>query len=175
MKKTLLSVIAMTMFAATSQGQLLYRISGNGLDKPSYIIGTYHLAPASFADKIPGLNEAFESCEQVYGEIDMRETATPEKQLAIQQSQMLPDGKTLTSLLTSDQLTRLNALMREVFGKDFNNEAFAAQMNHFSPALISNTITLITYAKDNPDLLSGDQSKLIDGYFQHRFLRAPAF
>lgn len=166
MKKSLFAVIAMTLFISATQAQLLYKISGNGLEKPSYIVGTYHLAPASFADSIRGLREAFNACEQVYGEIDMRETSSPEKQLAIQQQQMLPDGKTLTSLLSAEQLTKLNALMREVIGKDFNNEAVAAQMNRFSPALISNTIMLYTYAKDNPALLGADQSKLIDGYFQ---------
>ena len=168
MKKILSTVVAVTMFAAMSQAQLLYRISGKGLQKPSYIVGTYHLAPAAFADKIAGLNSAFDSCEQVYGEIDMRETSSPEKQLEIQTRQMLPDGKTLSSLLSAEQLTRLNSLMRDIFGKDFNNEAFAAQMNRFSPALIQNTIMLMTYAKENPDLLTADPSKLIDGYFQFK-------
>jgi hypothetical protein len=41
--------------------QLLYKISGNGLEKPSYIVGTYHLAPGNFADSIPGLKDAFAS------------------------------------------------------------------------------------------------------------------
>ena len=166
MKHTFFVLISFTLFTSAAQSQLLYRINGNGLAKPSYIVGTYHLAPASFAEKIPGLAEAFDACEQVYGEMEMSEVSSPEKQLAIQQQQMLPDGKTLTSLLTADQLTRLNALMRDIFGKDLNNEAFAAQMNHLSPALLSNTILMITYAKDNLDLLTGDQSKLLDGHFQ---------
>ncbi|MBO4752417.1 MAG: TraB/GumN family protein [Bacteroidales bacterium] len=166
MKKTFIAVIVLTFTFASAQAQLLYKISGNGLEKPSYIVGTYHLAPAEFAEKIPGLNAAFESCDQVYGEIDMRETSKPEKQLEMQQKQVLPDGKTLTSLLTGEQLNKLNALLREVLGKDLNNEAFAAQMNRLSPALVSNTIMLYTYAKDNPALLTADQSKLIDGYFQ---------
>ena len=104
MKRFFFAVILTTFAISAAQAQLLYKISGNGLEKPSYIVGTYHLAPASFAEKIPGLNEAFESCEQVYGEIDMRETSKPEKQLELQQKQMLPDGKTLTSLLTGEQL-----------------------------------------------------------------------
>ncbi|MBQ3579742.1 MAG: TraB/GumN family protein [Bacteroidales bacterium] len=165
MKKIFFAVIVMTFALSAAQAQLLYKISGNGLEKPSYIVGTYHLAPAEFAEKIPGLTAAFESCDQVYGEIDMRETSKPEKQLALQQQQMLPDGKTLTSLLTGEQLNKLNAIMRDLFGKDLNNEAFAAQMNRLSPAMISNTIILYTYAKDNPNLLM-DQSKLLDGHLQ---------
>ena len=34
---------------------------------PSYVIGTYHLAPVSFTDSIPGLKAALNAAEQVYG------------------------------------------------------------------------------------------------------------
>ena len=40
--------------AVSMNGQLLYKISGNGLEKPSYIIGTHHLANVGFVEKING-------------------------------------------------------------------------------------------------------------------------
>jgi len=144
---------------------LPYKISGKGLEKPSYIVGTYHLAPASFADQIHRLKNAFEECEQVYGEIALRETSKPKKQTELQQKQILHNGVTLSSLLSDEQLNKLNELLREVMGKVLNNEAMAAQMNRLSPALISNSIMLITYAKSNPDLLRKDQSKLLDDHY----------
>ena len=56
MKKVIIIVLALVVgFAFESHAQILYRISGNGLETPSYIVGTYHLAPASFADSIPGM------------------------------------------------------------------------------------------------------------------------
>lgn len=39
-------------FTIKVQAQILYRISGNRLELSSYIVGTYHFAPASFADSI---------------------------------------------------------------------------------------------------------------------------
>lgn len=48
----MLLVCAVTLGA---QAQLLYKISGNGLKAPSYIIGTYHFADVKFTDSIPGL------------------------------------------------------------------------------------------------------------------------
>lgn len=48
----MLLVCAVTLGA---QAQLLYKISGNGLKVPSYIIGTYHFADVKFTDSIPGL------------------------------------------------------------------------------------------------------------------------
>lgn len=55
MKRILFSAFLLFVALIGIQAQLLWKISGNGLSKPSYIIGTYHLAPASFADSIPGL------------------------------------------------------------------------------------------------------------------------
>ena len=56
-----------------ANAQLLYKISGKGLANPSYIVGTYHLAPASFADSIPGMRQAMADCQQTYGELVMNQ------------------------------------------------------------------------------------------------------
>ena len=62
MKKVILLAVALIAgFACNTQAQILYRISGKGLESPSYIVGTYHLAPASFADSIPGMAKAWEA------------------------------------------------------------------------------------------------------------------
>ena len=49
------------------RAQLLYKISGNNLPLPSYIIGTHHLANVGFVNKIKGVNDALANTEQVYG------------------------------------------------------------------------------------------------------------
>ena len=82
--------------------QLLYRISGNGLESPSYIIGTYHLAPASFADSIPGAREALDGVAQVCGEVDMAEMQSMAGVQKVMAAMMLPDGKTLADILTDE-------------------------------------------------------------------------
>ena len=79
MRKTFLLTAALIVsFAFSAQAQILYRISGNDLKSPSYIVGTYHLAPASFADSIPGMREAIENTNQVCGELDMMDAFKPE-------------------------------------------------------------------------------------------------
>ena len=55
MRKMMIAIILVAAVVTGAKAQILYRISGNGLDKPSYVIGTYHVAPVSFADSIPGL------------------------------------------------------------------------------------------------------------------------
>ena len=46
MKRILLAMV-LALATVGTQAQLLYRITGNGLGAPSYIVGTYHLAPVS--------------------------------------------------------------------------------------------------------------------------------
>ena len=164
MRKTFLLTAALIVsFAFSAQAQILYRISGNGLKSPSYIVGTYHLAPASFADSIPGMREAIENTNQVCGELDMMDAFKPENSARLLKAQMLPEGVTLSSLFTADQLKRLNALLLEVMGTNLEDEAFAAQMEKMTPVALSTTLTLTAYMKETP---SFNPMELIDNHFQ---------
>ncbi len=166
MKKILLIIFLVISFI--SQGQLLYRISGNGLQAPSYIVGTYHLAPSTFVDSIPGLRAAFAACKQVYGEVDMIETLKPENVAKMQEAMSLPEGKTLSSILNKEQMDRLNALMREIMGVDMNNEAVAEQLDKLSPMVLETQLTLLTYMKNVQFL---DINDMIDTYFQREAIK----
>ena len=163
MRKLLLIATAIIASITYSQAQILYRISGKGLEKPSYIVGTYHLAPASFADSIPGMKTAIEGTQQVCGELDIMDAFKPENAARLMQSQMLPEGATLSSLLTSEQLERLNKLLLEEMGSNLNDEAFAAQIDKMTPAALSTTLSLSSYMKK---VESFNPMELIDNYFQ---------
>ena len=164
MRKALfLAAAFIACFAFNTQAQLLYRISGNGLESPSYIVGTYHLAPASFADSIPGMSEAIENTQQVCGELDIMDAFKPENAARLMQSQMLPEGVTLSSLLTAEERTRLNALLLEVLGTNLDDEAYAAQVEHVNPVTLSTTLSLAEYIKKTK---SFNPMELLDNYFQ---------
>ena len=158
-----LAAALIASFAFNAQAQLLYRISGNGLESPSYIVGTYHLAPASFADSIPSMSVAIENTQQVCGELDMMDAFKPENTARLLQSQMLPEGVTLSSLLTADQLSRLNALLLEVLGTNLEDEAYAAQVEKMKPVALSTTLSLASYMKKTQ---SFNPMELLDNYFQ---------
>ena len=164
MKKVILLAVALiASFATNIQAQILYRISGKGLESPSYIVGTYHLAPSSFADSIPGMGKAIAETNQVCGELDMMDAFKPENAARLLKAQMLPEGVTLSSLFTADQLKRLNALLLEVMGTNLEDEAFAAQMEKMTPVALSTTLTLTAYMKEAP---SFNPMELIDNHFQ---------
>ena len=163
MRKILLLAAAIIASVTYSQAQILYRISGKGLESPSYIVGTYHLAPSSFADSIPGMRQAVEQTNQVCGELDMMDAFKPENAALLLKAQMLPEGVTLSSLFTAEQLERLNALLLEVMGSNLKDETFAAQMERMTPVALSTTLTLNAYMKETPSFNPMD---LIDNYFQ---------
>lgn len=164
MRKALLLISTIiACFTFSAQAQILYRISGKGLESPSYIVGTYHLAPASFADSIPGMRQAIEQTHQVCGELDMMDAFKPENAARLMQSQLLPQEVTLPSLLTDDQLARLNALLLEVMGTSFQDEAFAAQMGKMKPVVLSTTLSLMSYMKQANGF---NPMELLDNHFQ---------
>ena len=149
------------------RAQLLWKISGADLAKPSYVVGTYHLAPVSFADSIPGLAAALSEADQVYGELDMSELAAPQKLMLLQQAMILPEDKTLTGLLSEEELEGLNGLMTELIGVDFSNPAIAMQMDRLTPAALAQQLSVIMYMQKHPGF---DPANPFDGWFQKKAL-----
>lgn len=148
-------------FIGTANAQLLYRVSGNGLEEPSYIIGTYHLAPASFVDDIRGAHEAMAAVEQVYGEVDT-ENLDRAQQLMLE-AMMLPEGRRIADLFTADEMSRINAYVREVMGVDLSNAFVAEQLGRMRPSVLAVQLLMLQYMKITPDF---DATNLIDEYFQ---------
>ena len=156
-------MLLLLMAAVTMQAQLLWKISGNGLQKPSYIIGTYHLAPVSFTDSIKGLKAALDASEQVYGEIVMADLASPENQQKAQAAMMLPDGQTLDKLFTADEMTRINALVKSVLGVDMTNPMVAQQLGKLTPYALQVQLGVLIYLKKHPGF---NPNEGFDSYFQ---------
>jgi len=165
MKKMFLTLLLTVMATTGMNAQLLYKISGKGLRKPSYIIGTYHLAPVSFVDSIPGLRSALAESEQVYGEIETADMTSPENIAKMQQAMMLPEGKTLTGLLTPEQMQKLNATMKELLGVDMSNPMVAQQMNKMLPQALVTQLTVIMYLKKHSGF---NPTQSFDDYFQQQ-------
>ena len=162
-KLVLMGLVALMSLMGGVNAQLLYKISGNGLEKPSYIVGTYHLAPGNFADSIPGLKDAFASCKQIYGELDMQDALSNENRDKLEKAQILPEGTTLSSLLTKEQMDRVNTLMRETIGADMTNPMLAAQFDKMTPMALSTTLTVFAFIKKSPNF---NPMNLLDSHLQ---------
>lgn len=100
MKIKIYTLAALTFCVFTSQAQLLWKISGNGLKHPSYLFGTHHFIPISFLDSVPGLFKAFNSCEMVVGEMVMSNIDATAK---IQQAAIMPNHIKMNDLLSDEE------------------------------------------------------------------------
>ena len=69
----LVSLLAISAHAqhADENKTLLWKISGNGLEKPSYLFGTIHMLCADDAVLSSNMKKAISSCDEVYFEVDM--------------------------------------------------------------------------------------------------------
>ena len=138
------------MASVTANAQLLYKISGNGLNTPSYIVGTYHLAPASYVDSIPGERVALEKAEQVCGELSMDEMSSLEGTQKVMAAMMLPDGQSLKDVLSEEEFAKLDAFMADVMGVGLSNPMVGAQLGKMTPMAIATQLQLLQYMKMTP-------------------------
>ena len=163
MRKIFLFLFLVIVSSVVCNAQLLYKISHKDLSKPSYVIGTYHLAPASFVDSIPGARAALDAVGVVCGEVVMSEMESKENEKKVKAAMMLPDGKSLADVLTAEEMQRLNDYMSEIMGMNLENPILKSQMGKMTPMAISTQLQLVQYMKNTPNF---NPLKLIDAYFQ---------
>ena len=163
MKKLFLFLSLAFVSIAVSNAQLLYRISHKSLEKPSYIVGTYHLAPATFIDSIPGAKAVLDAVDVVCGEVVMSEMESRENQKRLQEAITLPDGKSLADIFTADEMLRINNYMDNLLGMNLNSPMLKNQLGKMTPMALSTQLQLVQYMKLTPGF---NPLKLIDAYFQ---------
>lgn len=84
---------------------LLWKISGNGLKKPSYLLGTIHLIPKDQLKFSVGTYDALASTDRVAFEIDMKEMTNIAAQFSLMTKAFMAGGKTLRDLLPPEDYT----------------------------------------------------------------------
>ncbi|MBX3740530.1 MAG: TraB/GumN family protein [Akkermansiaceae bacterium] len=87
---------------------LLWKIEGNGLEKPSYLFGTIHVSTPAIANLHPAAEKAFVSSEMVYTEIPM----DADSQLKMMPLLLRKDGKTLSESIGKELSAALNAELK---------------------------------------------------------------
>jgi uncharacterized protein YbaP (TraB family) len=161
-KTTSLIILLFIVLSASvhADNGLLWRVSGNGLEKPSYLFGTHHLALLSFLESVNGLNEAFDATEQTVGEVDIANMGA-DFQMKLMQQAMMPEGVTYESLLSADDLALLDESLTSLIG------AGIGQVGTLKPAMLTNIITMTLYQRYYPEMTGGEN---MDAYFQQQAL-----
>ena len=155
-------ILALCLLAVAAQAQLLWKVSGNGLARPSYIMGTHHMAPASMIDEIAGMDIALEGCDIVVGEIEKDSLMGQEAQMRMAQHMMAPADSTLDKLFTPEEY----AIVEQVFDKYFGAMGVKlSQMKMLKPNAISTQLQAMQALKYFPNF---DANNLIDVAVQER-------
>jgi len=100
MKTKLTFLILLTFVSISSQAQLLYKIEGKDLQKPSYIYGTIHIMPKKQFVISESITTALKECDALVMEVDINMDL--KTQIDAAQRSLLPDGKTIADITSAE-------------------------------------------------------------------------
>lgn len=153
MKRRLSLILLVSIVALASQAQLLWKVSGNGLGRPSYVMGTHHMAPASMIDEIPGLDAAIKGCDIVVGEIEKDSLMDQGSQLRMAKYMIAPSDSTLDKLYTPEQY----AIIEGVFDKYSSMMGIKlSYLNPLKPNAVTAMLQQLQALKHFPDFEAGN-------------------
>jgi uncharacterized protein YbaP (TraB family) len=96
-----------------TEKSLVWKISGNGLKKPSYLYGTIHLIPKNDFEFPPAAREGLDNVKRVTFEIDMKEMTNLSSQMGLLTKAFMAGGKTLKDLLPAEDYAFVKEKMNE--------------------------------------------------------------
>lgn len=146
MKKTVSFITALILTAASASAQLLWKVEGNGLQAPSYIFGTHHVAPSDMVSRVAGLTDALDEVAAVYGEVNMVDLNPMEMQQMVMPHIMAPADSTLSVLFTPAQLDSIGALLTSYTGQPVD----MSQMETLKPVMIGTQLAILQSMKAFP-------------------------
>lgn len=146
-------ILVLVLVAVVAQAQLLWKVSGNGLARPTYVLGSHHFAPSSMLDEIPGMQQAFDGCDVVIGEMDMEASMSFDGQMAMAQAMMAPPDSTLDKLYSPEDYN----IIKDAFNKYCGDLGIPfAMMKRLKPAAISMQMQAVMSSQKLPDFLEND-------------------
>ena len=161
MKKFILSLTLLCGCVLGSQAQLLYKVSKDSSDvKPSYIVASNRLInPMGTITQVSELRNAMTDTDQMYFEVNKaayQETINGAKKLA--------DGKTLLSLLTPAQQTKLNAFLKKYMEVGFRSSYVQKKYGNLTPAALMEDMEQLLFVANHMGMY--DPTHTFDQYFE---------
>jgi len=137
---------------SVSANSILWEVSGNGLQKPSFLFGTYHFLTNAFIDTIPAVKNAYKSVQAVAGELIIDSSL----QAPIMKASVLK-GTTLQKVLPDSLYTKASNWFKEEAGLDL------AKLDQLNPLTVMTVALAIIQQKYYPNKAGEVQ---LDTYFQ---------
>lgn len=96
----------------TVSAQVFWKITGNGLKQPSYLLGSLHVYEGDHLLEQAAVREAFDNSRVFVGELEM----TPSAMLELFTEMLMPGDTTLKDLLSEEDYHRVDTYMQEKMG-----------------------------------------------------------
>ncbi len=96
-----------------TEKSLVWKISGKGLKKPSFLYGTIHMIPKDQFELPEPVREGLDKVRRVAFEIDMKEMTNLRSQMSLITKSFMAGGKTLKDLLNEEDYALVRAKMAE--------------------------------------------------------------
>jgi uncharacterized protein len=149
-----LLLVCFCFLSFASHAQLCWKVSGNGLEKSSYLFGTLHVIEYS---SIPHFNDILDLCaksEAVVGELVMDATLNESILKGVSMS-----DKSLSTLLTPDEYRLVDTEIQHVLG------ASLELLDRMKPLYVGSIYTVMSYISS---LGLSEQPTSIDEIFQQK-------
>ncbi len=151
--KRLIYLFIFTVTAFTVQAQLLWKVTGNNLKKPSYIFGTHHLIPASYLDSIQGVYKCFNNCDVVVGEVIINSVDAGD---VILKKALLPKDKTIRDYVTDEEYKLIDNELNNIL------KIKLSKLSTLKPYYLLMMYELESYK----NIMKNEDEIQIDSYFQ---------
>lgn len=161
MKKFILSLTLLCGCVLGSQAQLLYKVSKDSSDvKPSYIVASNRLInPMGTITQVSELRNAMTDTDQMYFEVNKAAYAN-----SLKDAKKLKNGKTLLSLLTPAQQTKLNAFLKKYMEVDFRSSYVQKKYGNLTPAALMEDLEQLLFVANH--MGQYDPTHTFDQYFE---------
>jgi len=154
MKRRFLLAVIFTIFIFWSvDAQLLWKVSGNGLAKTSYLFGTHHLIEKEQIKNFERILKICNETESVVCEIDIRDK---DLQTKLTQASVMTEGN-IKDLLSPEDYILVDNEFKNLLGVGMS------QLGKMKPMMLDNLFQIMWYLKENG---LKNQPEAIDMIFQ---------
>lgn len=145
---------ASTLFAQTGNNSLLWKISGQDLEQPSYLFGTFHLLNDGFLETRPEVLRLFNQAEQILVEVEIDSSRMQEfAMMKVMQDDLI------SNYLTSDEAEQISDVLTSMLGVSLS------QVDMLKPMALMATLSMIHNQIVLGEELTGYRGMPVDQWF----------
>jgi len=109
MKRFFLFILIFVVSLQFADAQLLWKVTANGVGKPSYLLGTHYLVPMVYLDSVKGLSKAFNECDAVVSEVIANNIDASQ---VLRKIAFIQGGQTMKDLISEENYPLADKVLR---------------------------------------------------------------